>query len=412
MDTLTILVLMLFFLLMEGFFSGSEMSVVSADRIKLRHDAAKGSRGAGLAIQMLEKPEWLLSTTLVGTNIAIVSNTSLATLLMVRLFGAENSWLVVPIITPIIWVFGEIVPKSVFQQRADQLTPRIIFVLRAASIIFSPILIIFTSVTKFFARLVGGVGPSPFTLREEIDLMLQLPADRGDIQPMERTMIRRMFSFGEIYARDIAIPLIEVVSIPQNATCGAMAQLAWESGHNKIPVYNGRVDDIVGMVSALDLLWEEGGQSLMPFIKPVRYVPEAKGIEELLMEFRKSGEGMAVVVDEYGAAEGIVTMEDILERVVGEISDEYDVGKPSAQQWLVPLEDGSYRVNPRIGLVTFQEKTGIVLPDGNYETLSGFLLEKARDIPAPGQVIQHENLTFTVKRASKKVIREVILKRG
>ena len=137
-------------LIAEGFFSGSELGVVSADRMKLRHDAAKGSRGARLALEMLEKrPEWLLSTTLVGTNIAVVTNSTIATALMISLFGEAGSWLAVILVAPLIWVFGEIVPKSVFQQRADTITPYVIYVLRFFSILFWPILVVFVTLSKF-----------------------------------------------------------------------------------------------------------------------------------------------------------------------------------------------------------------------------------------------------------------------
>ncbi len=144
MDILTTLLIMAVCLLLEGFFSGSEIGVVGADTMKLRHDAAKGSKGAKLALKMLENPEWLLSTTLVGTNIAVVTNTTMGTALMIHLFGEQSSWLAIVLVAPLIWVFGEIVPKSVFQQRADTITPRIIFILRFFSYLFFPVLIVFT----------------------------------------------------------------------------------------------------------------------------------------------------------------------------------------------------------------------------------------------------------------------------
>ena len=147
MDITLTLLIMLICLIAEGFFSGSEIGIISADRMKLRHAAAKGSKGAKLALQMLNKPEWLLSTTLVGTN-----NTTMATALTMDLFGPAYSWLAVVIVAPLIWVFGEIVPKSVFQQRADVITPKAIFVLRACSFMFFPILLIFSSLAAVVAH--------------------------------------------------------------------------------------------------------------------------------------------------------------------------------------------------------------------------------------------------------------------
>jgi putative hemolysin len=164
MDILEIIALMIACLVMEAFFSGAEIGVVSADRIKLRHDAAKGNKGARMALKMLENPEFLLSTTLVGTNIAVITNTTLATLLAVTLFGKENGWVAIVIAAPLIWVFGEIVPKSIFQQKANTITPRIIYILKGASYLFYPILIIFTGVTRLLTNLTGTKGARPRSL--------------------------------------------------------------------------------------------------------------------------------------------------------------------------------------------------------------------------------------------------------
>ncbi len=163
------LLIMLVCLAGEAFFSGSEIGVVSADRMKLRHEAARGSRGAKIALRMLEKPELLLSTTLVGTNISVVANTTLATALMINLFGEQYAWLAIILVAPFIWIFGEIVAKSVFQQRADVLTPIIIYILRGASYLFWPILLVFSLLTRVLAKklavkgiAVNAVAPGPF----------------------------------------------------------------------------------------------------------------------------------------------------------------------------------------------------------------------------------------------------------
>lgn len=213
-DILISLLLMVICLIAEGFFSGSEIGVVSADRMKLRMDAAKGSRGAKPALAMLKKPEWLLSTTLVGTNIAVVTNTTVATALMIQFFGPENSWLAIVVVAPLIWVFGEIVPKSVFQQRADVITPKVISLLKLCSYLFYPILVVFSFLARWLSRAVGDKPErkNPFTLREEIMTMMQMTFVEGDIEPLEKTMIRRLFNFEETPAGQIMTPLIDVVS--------------------------------------------------------------------------------------------------------------------------------------------------------------------------------------------------------
>jgi putative hemolysin len=406
MDALFTILLIFAFLLMEGFFSGSEIGVVSADQIKLRHDAAKGSRGAKLALEMLKKPEWLLSTTLVGTNIAVVSNTTIITVWMIELFGEQNSWFAIALAAPLIWVFGEIVPKSIFQQRANTITPLAIFFLRLASYVFYPILVIFTLITRLLTWSFGQQVQNPFTLREEILTMLQMPATEGDIQPVEKTMIQRIFSFSETTAYEIMIPLIDVVAIEQGSTCGEVVDLAHQKAHNRLPVYADRVDSVVGVINALELLEVEPHKPIKPYIRDVRYVPPSKNISELLMELRKDGDTVAVVMDEFGGAEGLVTMEDIMEEIVEEMEDEYDIGKKPVQ-WIRKISKKDYIVSARIEIDSLEKELGIQLPKGKYATLAGFLLEKAGEIPAAGTSINAKGVTFTIERSTPQAIQEV-----
>jgi CBS domain containing-hemolysin-like protein len=410
MEIALTLLIMALCLLAEGFFSGSEIGVVSADQMKLRHEAAKGSRGARLALKMLEKPEWLLSTTLVGTNIAVVTNTTIATALMVSLFGDKGSWLAVLLVAPLIWVFGEIVPKSVFQQRADSVTPRAIFVLRFFSYLFYPILVVFSFVTRVLAKLAGDQGRNPFTLREEIVTMLQMPAQHGDIQQMEQSMIRRVFNFTETTVSQVMVPLIDVHGIDQAISCGEAVKAAAQSSHVRLPVFEGRVDRVVGVLNTLDLLGKPADAPIRSYVRPARYVPGSKSIKDLLLELRREGDVVAVVVDEFGGAEGIITIEDIMEEVVEEMEDEYDSEKKS-DQWIRKVASDDYVASARVELETLNEVLGVKLPPGKYATLGGFLMAKAGEIPKPGKVVEVDGLTFTIKRSTARAIQEVRIQR-
>ncbi len=393
-------------ILFEGFFSGSEIGVISADRIKLRHEAAKGSRGARLALDMLKKPEWLLSTTLVGTNISVVVNTTLITAVMLDLFGARGSLLAVCIVAPLGWIFGEIVPKSIFQQRADTITPRIIYLLRIASYLFFPILFVFNALTRIFTMIFGKQDHMPFTLREQILTMLHIPSTEGDIQPLEKDMIRRVFNLSDTSAYEIMVPLIEMVAVEQSQTCGEAVRLAGEKDHIRLPVYAERVDRVVGVLNVMDLMGADPDSPLAPYIHSVRFVPTSKSISELFVDLRKERDVLAIVVDEYGGAEGLITIEDIMEEVVEELEDEYDSAqKPS--QWVRKISKKEYIVSARIEIDTLEDELGITLSKGNYATLAGFLLEKAGDIPQSGTVIKSRGITFTVTRSSPQAIQEV-----
>ncbi len=408
MDILVTILVMMICLIAEGFFSGSEIAVVSADRMKLRHAAAKGSEGARLALEMLKNPEWLLSTTLVGTNIAVVTNTTMATALMLHLFGPGSSWLAVVLVAPLIWVFGEIVPKSVFQQRADVLTPRVIFILKFCSYLFYPILVVFSFLARLLGRLFGGGKDSknPFTLREEIKTMMQMAAGEGDIEPMEKNMIRRLFNFGETTAREVMMPLIDLAMVEVDANCGEARRVAIEHSHTRIPVYKKRVDRIVGVLNTLELLGVPAGEPIESFIKPVSFVPVGKSIQELLLDMRQAGEQVSVVVDEFGGAEGIVSIEDILEEVVEDMQDEYDAGEPEIQ-YIQRLDDGTLLVNARVDLDELCEELDIELPKGRYASLAGFLLEKAGEVPQVGSRIEYQKIRFTIVRGTAQMIEEV-----
>ena len=406
MDATWAWVTILVCLLLEGFFSGSEIGVISADQIRLRHDAAKGSRGARMAMEMLKNPEWLLSTTLVGTNIAVVTNTTVATALMMDLFGQNGRWFAIGLIAPLIWIFGEIVPKSVFQQHADTLTPRAILFLRFASYLFYPLLTVFMFITGLFTRVFGKPDRNLFKLREEMLTMIQMPAQGSDIHSDEKTMIRRLFDFTDTTAYDVMVPLIDVVAIERNATCGEAVSLAGEMAHVRLPVYEQRVNKVVGYLNALELIGVDPNQPIKPHVHPVRFVPTSKNISELLIDFRRDDDAVAVVVDEFGGALGIITIEDVMEEVVEEIEDEYDI-KVKPTQWVRRLSSKECIVSARIELDTLEREVGIQLPKGKYATLAGFLLEKAGEIPTPGTMIKASGISFTIEQSTPQAITEV-----
>jgi CBS domain containing-hemolysin-like protein len=409
-DIWTTALLMIVCLVAEAFFSGSELGIVSADRMKLRHDAAKGSRGARMALEMLEKrPEWLLSTTLVGTNIAVVANSTIATALMISLFGDWGSWLAVALVAPLIWVFGEIVPKSVFQQRADTVTPYVIYALRFFSILFWPILIVFVTLSKLLSHLAGSrVEQNPFTLREQIQSMVQMPPQEGgDIQPIEKTMIRRMFNFSETTVYKVMVPLIDVKAVEKRCTVGEAVRLAVASSHVRLPVYDGRIDCVVGVLNTMDLLGVDPDSPIEGFVSTTRYVPASMSAESMLVELRKDGDAMAVVMDEFGGAEGIVTIEDIIEDVVEDIQDEYDRQEKPAE-WFKKIGHNDYLVSARANPAMLMEKLGLKIPgDASYDTVSGLLLGYAHAIPKTGTTIELEGVRFTIQRATPQVIQEV-----
>jgi len=229
---------------------------------------------------------------------------------------------------------------------------------------------------------------------------------KGDIQPVEMTMIQRIFTFSETTAYEVMVPLIDVVAIEQGAACGQALDQAHKKAHVRLLVYNERVDKVVGVLNALELLDVDPQEPIQSFVHEVRFVPASKNISELLIDLRKDGDTVAVVVDEFGGAEGLVTIEDIMEEVVEEMQDEYDV-KEKPSQWVRKISKKDYRVSARIEIDTFEEELGIRLPKGKYATLGGFLIEKAGEVPDPGTVVRNKGITFTIERSTPQAIQEV-----
>jgi CBS domain containing-hemolysin-like protein len=390
---------------MEGFFSGSEMALVSADRIKLRHAAAKGSRGAALALKMLEKPEWLLSTTLVGTNIAVVTNTTIVTAVMIELLGDLGGIAAIAVAAPLIWIFGEIVPKSVFQQRADSITPRIVYPLRVASFVFAPLLAVFTFFSGLITRIVGAPQKNPFTLREEIIDMLQMPVLEGEIQADEITMIRRMFNFTETTAEQVMVPIDDVVTIPHDALCSEALSRSLRHAHIRLPVCEAD-NRIIGVLNTLELLGKSPNEAIERFVRPVRYSRGQTSLKELLRHLRKNGDVVAVIVDATGAPSGIVTIEDIMEEVVEEMNDEYDSRMDSVELFR-KVGDSEFLVSATVELELIETQLGVRLPRGNYTTVAGLMLQHVGEVPPTGTEIVVDGVALTVARSTAQAIHQV-----
>lgn len=317
----------LFFLLLEGFFSGSEIGLVSADRVLLKHDAARGSKGARMVLDMLERPERILTITLIGTNLSTVLNTTIVAASLINNFGPRGGLYSILLLTPLIWIFGEIVPKSVFQQHANKIIPRIIFILKFASYLFYPIMVLMGGITWLLTHVLGMERQNPFTLREEMVLLMKDKELEGDIQPLEQDMIQKMFQFGEKNAGEIMVPIHDVISVPVTATCQDAWAKAGSSNHIRLLVYEKEKENLVGLINTLDLVNKENQLAIRSFVHDLKLVDSRLGLNDLLYRMRKEEFVIAGVKDSSvsNRITGIVSIEDVVEEIVDDIEDEYDI---------------------------------------------------------------------------------------
>jgi len=411
MDILLIIIAMVVLLLLKGFFSGSEIALVNSDKLKLHHKAKQGNRGAQQVLKLFKTPDVMLGTTLVGTNISTVVLVTLGTMLMIRYFGELGELYAVLLFTPLFLILGEIVPKSVYQQKSDQISPVIVYPLRFFSVLFYPVVFVFSRVARLCARLVGGgkTGQNVFITREQMRMVVEM-ADRGaNVDVFDRVRIKRVIRFAETTVGEAMIPVAEMTAINRNRDTRSAITLVRRRGYNRLPVYSRNISNVVGVVTLTtwDLMDPDlAGRPLEELIKPAHYVSTYQTIDKLLPILRSREDHMAIVVDEFGSAVGMITMEDILEEVVGEIDVGYDFEEylPKRRRIFEMLDEETYLMDARLPISEVNEVLGASLPIGESHTIGGLMMARLRHIPAVGESISESGFRFTVAEASDRAV--------
>jgi len=388
-------------LLVTALFSAAEMSFIAANRVRLRHMAEGGHRTALRYLEAFRSPERLLSTAMMGVTLAHITASSVATWALIPVVGGGAALLVTLGLTPLMLVFGEVIPKAVARERATGLILVLFPVIEAVGKLLTPLTWGANALVAWALSLVGRQRTSTrqFVSREELKLLLQMEPEEADVTVTEAEMIDKIFDLGETAVREVMVPLVDVAALPETASPADAVRLIRERGFSRIPVFTDRAFNIAGVVTAMDLL-RQGVQApdLRSLMRPATYVPETKRIDDLLREMQKNRVQLAVVVDEYGGAVGIVTVEDIIEEVVGEIRDEHDRTPDTVER----LPDGSYRVAGRAGIDEVNEALEWELPKGDFETVAGLVLATLHRIPLVGEVFRVSRYTITVLEADKR----------
>lgn len=413
MEILSLVLLMLVLLLFKGFFSGSEIALVNADKLKLHHQANQGDRGAELVLKLFRTPDVLLGTTLVGTNIFTVALTTIGSMVMIKHFGSLGDLYAFLLFTPLLLIFGEIVPKSVYQQKSDEMAPYVIYPLRFFSLLFYPIIFVFSRIARLAARLAGGgkTEQNVFMTREQIRMVVEM-ADRGtNVDVFDKVRIKRAIRFADTTVGEAMVPVAEVVAIDHERSPKDAIRLVRRLGYNRLPVYRQNVSNVVGIVTLTtwDLMDTSiKKKSLEELTKPACYVTAHQTIDQLLPVLQKRDDHIAIVVDEFGSCVGIITIEDILEEVVGEIDVGYDFEEyiPRRRRGFEVLstDKGIYLMDSRMPISEVNEVLGIALPTEKFHTLGGMVLTHLKRIPSIGDDLVQSGYRFTVAEASERTI--------
>lgn len=399
-----VIVVVLLCLVFEGFFSGTELAIVACDKLRLKQRSANGNRGAKTAEWFIDRPVRLFSITLLGTNLSTITASTVLTFYLIKTYGAAYGSFAI-FLSPIILIFAEILPKSIYHHHANTVVDKAAPALMIFRSILYPAVYLVQQMTD---RLLRGArrayGKEKRITREELALIIQGEETKGsDIKQSERTMAARVLRLAAQKAKNVMKPLVEMETLPIHATRDAAFAMFDLKGYSMIPVYSNRVFDVIGTLDAIDVLCAESSTPLKELIHEPVYVPEEMPINELFRLLREKRERTAVVVDEYGGAVGIVTMEDICEEVVGEIRDEFELDAPLFRI----VKPRHYLVNARMETEIAAAQLGVKIPAGDFETIAGMLLTRFGHIPKVGESIKILGWVYTVRLASDRSVQEV-----
>lgn len=411
MSVLLVLFLVVALLLLKGFFSGSEIALVNSDKVKLSAKANQGNNGAKEVLRLFKTPDVLLGTTLVGTNVATIAVTTLGTILFINLFGDNGELYAFIVLTPLLLILGEIVPKSIYQQKSDQIAPVAIYPLKLFSLLFYPIIFIFSRIAKLLARVFGGgrVEQNVFMTREQIRSVVEMTEMTSEVNASDRERIKRVIRFGDTTVGEAMIPISEVTAIDRNRGILRAVASVRRYGYNRLPVYDGNISNIIGIVTLTtwDLMDNAlPKKQLTDLIEPAHYVLQFQTIDELLPILRQRSDHMAVVVDEFGSAIGIITMEDIVEEVVGDIDVGYDFEEymPRRRNVVEKLGSGAYLLDSRLSVSDVNDILETSLNTKNSHTIGGLVLAQLGHLPEKGEMITEQGYRFMIEETTDRAI--------
>lgn len=404
-NTIT-LIIIFFCIVMSAYFSATETAFSSLNRIRIKTMAEKGNKRAALVAQLSEKYDSMLSTILIGNNIVNIASSSLATVLFLKWLGEDMGPSVsTAVTTVVILIFGEVSPKSIAKESPEKFAMFSAPVLKVLMVVLSPFNFLFAQWKKLLSLLIKSDGDRGIT-EEEILTIVEEAAQEGGIDEQESTLIRSAIEFSELEAVDILTPRIDVEGVELHSTEEEIAQIFTETGYSRLPVYEESMDHIIGIIYHKDFhnYVYHTDKKIKDIIRPVRFITKTKKIGDLLRELQQEKSHIAVVLDEFGGTVGIVTLEDILEELVGEIWDEHD----EIVQAIVKNSDNSYEVLGSANVAKLFEELDMD-EEAEAITVSGWVMDMLGRVPKEGDEITYKKIQLTVLKMNGKRVELVQL---
>lgn len=394
-------------LLLSGYFSASETAITSVNKVRLRNQAEQNNVKAIRSLKMAENFDQSLSTILIGNNIVNIAMATIATKIATDLYGSNGSTLLITtiVITVLVLVFGEILPKSLAKQYAEKYLLAISATLGAVMKIFYPITWLFVQLKLGINKLMGAKAEEPSVTDEDVKALVEIGEEEGTFHTQERELLHNAIEFDDIVVKDILTPRPDVISVSIGTPIDEIKDVFINEKYSRVPVYDGSIDNIIGIISHRDFFTkyvQEPSFSLDEIIRKPHFVIGSVKISHLLKELQKSKVHLAVVLDEYGGTAGIISIEDILEEIVGEIWDEHDEN----EQLIEVLEDGKLRLDGRISVEEFCESINVTIPDTSSNTLGGWISDTLGYLPKKGETIVYENMRISIEEVRNRRIQK------
>ena len=413
MDLMMTVYIVVFCVVMEAFFSGAEIALISVNRPKFSTLVKKGKKGALLLEELFKSPSKLYGTTSLGTNIFVVTGTAVTTAYFTGINPERADLWSILIMTPVTLLFGEIFPKAFFQRFTDKVTYVAVYPLYFFGKIFSPILWVTSGIVRVLLRQEGAeeIHDLKKASQEEIRRLFTMGEQEFDLHPEEMKMIHNVFELRHSTVEQCMVPLINISAVTENEPINSVRARLHGSGFSRLPVYSDKIYNIAGIITAFDVLrYSKGVMKAKDLMRPAFFVYRGRKVAELLSEMQQAGVQVAVVVNEYSAAIGIVTLEDLLEEIFGEIEDEYDTQSPLVESF----GNNHWVIHANTEIDTLNDEYGWDLPEGDYETVAGYILAHLDRIPTKGETIELDGFTFIVVEGSHRGFQkiEVYRKKG
>lgn len=410
-------VCLLGFLILSAFFSGSETALFSLNKLQLKKMQKEESGWrVNSIIKLLDDPQKTLITILTGNMFVNIAASSLATYLAIKLFGNVGIGIAGGIMIFMILVFGEIVPKSLAISNAETIAKKIARPVEIISSFLFPLILFFKIIINALYYFFGKkrIKEKKEITEEDLITLINVGKDEGVIEEEEKKMIRNIFEFGDTMVKEVMVPRVDMACIPSEAKLNSILRLIKKMGHSRIPVYKETIDNIIGILYTKDLLvvyeqWYKSKEKfdLKKIIRRAYFVPENKKIDDLLDIFQRDKIQIAIAIDEYGGTAGLVTMEDVVEEIVGEIIDEYD----KETKLYEIIDNNTVIADGIISIDKINELLNIEIPENDFETLGGFIYDLMGRVPNKNETIEYKNIQITIEQVVKNRIIRVIIKK-